>query len=365
MIKDKNSNDTSSTSWKVPILAATFASSGAAVNLLQQQLYYAGAGDSSLLILIVPTFVGMIIGGLVSKDTRRELFYATLSKKDVDFGIRFQEGTSAETSLVRLPQISYSELIFRMKQTSWVSVTDVTSLTLRSWAQNLCGSGMFTVIYASLPAFNGILSYLFLGRVLTKQQWLSMFVVIIGLAFSAEAEEEEILEEGASSKKDKALKHVLFGIALGIAGTFFSSASYIAAEKVLKSTNSPRYPTTLTAVNGINDLVLASPWLLLYSIPHRQDLLYEPVTEKGQSPYYLIFLWWCLVFSNAAHLNACYSLLQVTESVTLTMLQGTYQYLCVCWIPQSCIFFLLSLTPFLCFCLCTFFLSTIFFNSYS
>jgi drug/metabolite transporter (DMT)-like permease len=286
-----SSSSSSSTSYNnnIPLLAVVFTSSGAALNLLQQQLYYAGAGDGSLLILIVPTFVGMIIGGLASKETRRELF------------------TDGGGPSIQLPR--------RMKQIVAVSMTDVTSLTLRSMSQNLCGSGMFTVIYASLPAFNGVLSYFFLNRILNKYQWLSMAVVVLGLAFSAEAEQDDL-------PNAKAMRQVAGGIVLGLAGTLFSSASYICAERVLKGPDAPRHPTTLTAINGINDLLLASPWLLVYSIPHRGDLLYDPVSIGGASPAYLLFLWLCLVAANAAHLNACYMLLQITESVTLTMLQG-------------------------------------------
>ena len=41
----------------VPIAAFIFASSGAAISLLQQQLYYAGAGDGSILIWFLPRFL--------------------------------------------------------------------------------------------------------------------------------------------------------------------------------------------------------------------------------------------------------------------------------------------------------------------
>ena len=109
---------------------------------------------------------------------------------------------------------------------------------------------------------------------------------------------------------------------MGLAGTLFSSASYVCAERVLKSADAPKHPTTMTAVNGMNDCLITLPWILCFSIPHRQDLLYDPVTAKGASPYWLIFLWLCLIASNALHLNACYMLLRITESVTLTMLQG-------------------------------------------
>jgi drug/metabolite transporter (DMT)-like permease len=285
-------NGSNSNSLQVPILAVVFASSGAALNILQQQLYYAGAGDGSLLILIVPTFVGMIVGGFASANTRQELFGGGEGKK------------------------ASKEFSRRMKQVLAVSMTDVTSLTLRSMSQNMCGSGMFTVIYASLPAFNGVLSYFFLNRILNKWQWLSMAVVVLGLAFSAEAEQDDLHSQ-------KAIHKVAIGICLGLAGTLFSSASYVCAERVLKGPGAPRHPTTLTAINGVNDMLLTSPWLLMYSIPHRQDLLYEPVASTGQSPVYLVFLWLCLVAANAAHLNACYMLLRITESVTLTMLQGT------------------------------------------
>jgi len=94
-------------------------------------------------------------------------------------------------------------------------------------------------------------------------------------------------------------------------------------ERVLKSPDAPQVPGTITFTTGINDLLIALPWLLGYSLPHRQALLYEPVAEHGWNPYAVLLLWLCLVLANAAHLNTCYLLLQITESVTLTMLQGT------------------------------------------
>lgn len=279
----------SANSSNAAVLAAVFAISGAAINMLQQQLFYMGSGDGSSMMLIVPTFVGMVVGGLVSKATRLELQFNSEGWKE--------------------------QLPLRMKQMLFVSLFDVTSLTLRSISQNMCGSGMFTVIYAILPAFNGGLSYLFMGRVLSKMQWVSILIVIIGLAFSAQAEEDELSNE---SKRQQ----VGWGIVLGLFGTLSSSSSYLSAEKVFKGTNAPKEGTTVTAINGINDLAIAMPWLLFYTLPNRKELLLDPIQQQGYQPITVVITWLLLVTANAAHLNSCYILLQITESVTLTMLQG-------------------------------------------
>ena len=276
----------------VPLLAVVFIVSGASINLLQQQLYYAGAGDESSMILILPTFVGCLLGGLANPRARAELTQGP-------GGIRRQ-------------------LPFRIKQMAAMSVFDVISQILRSIAQNLCGSGMFTVIYAILPAFNGVLSYFFMGRILNIRQWAAIAVVVLGLALSAESEESDLKNDDNDKRYSVGL-----GILLGLAGTLSSSASYLCAELVFKNPLAPKEGTTVTAINGINNLLLTAPWLLFYSIPNRSRLIYQPVAEKNAlSPTIIIFLLGGLVAANAAHLNSCYALLQITESMTLTMLQG-------------------------------------------
>lgn len=286
--------------------AAVFALSGVAINLCQQQLYYAGAGNEWSMILIFPTFFGCLMGGLGSGAARRELFSS--------------RGKASST----LPPYSkknnnsaiYKQLIHRMKQFFWLSVFDVASQVLRTTSQNLCGSGMFTVIYAILPAFNGVLSYIFLSRVLNIRQWAAICVVVVGLAFSAESEEGELAGE---DKK----QNVGIGIVLGILGTLASSVTYLCCEKVFISPDPPKVGATVTTINGINDLILVMPWVFFYSIPNREELIYEPIRQKGTMSFSMVFvLWMALTLSNAAHLNACYALLQITDSVTLTMLQG-------------------------------------------
>ena len=243
--------------------------------------------------------MGCLLGGLASRGARAELSGTTKNTNSTS--------TSASTS-------NSSSMIFRMKQLAWMSIFDVASQVLRSTSQNLCGSGMFTVIYAILPAFNGVLSYIFMGRVLNGRQWAAIAVVVCGLALSAESEEDSL-------KGDKKWS-VALGIGLGLMGTLSSSASYLSAEFVFKSPDAPKEGTTVTAVNGINDLLIAMPWILCYSIPNRQSLIYDPVAAAGVSPVWIWTYWLALVVSNAAHLNSCYALLQITESVTLTMLQG-------------------------------------------
>lgn len=292
-MSDSSSNTSTLSSLKVPLYAVVFALSGASINLLQQQLFYAGAGNAQSLVLIVPTFVGCLLGGLASRAARAELSGHNTSTKSLS---------------------SSSSLVLRMKQLAWMSIFDVASQVLRSTSQNLCGSGMFTVIYAILPAFNGVLSYIFMGRILNKRQWAAIGVVVCGLALSAESEEDSL-------KGDKKWS-VALGIGLGLMGTLSSSASYLSAEFVFKSPDAPKEGTTVTAVNGINDLLIAMPWILFYSVPNRQSLIYDPVAAAGVSPLWIWTYWLALVVSNAAHLNSCYALLQITESVTLTMLQG-------------------------------------------
>lgn len=136
---------------KVTVLMTAFALSGVAITLLNQQLYNAGAADATLLVLPVPVFIGQIFGGGLSKATRREL------------------------------RLNFRRYAWLMLPTA---LADVCSLSLRTAAQNDCGSATYTVIYASLPAFSGVLCYCLLGRVLSLAQWSAMFVVMFGLCAS-------------------------------------------------------------------------------------------------------------------------------------------------------------------------------------
>jgi hypothetical protein len=271
-------------STELPVQAAVFACSGVAISLLQQRLAQAGAGDPSLLILVVPIFTGMIIGGFLSSAGRAEL----------------SEGRGGVAT----------QLPWRCKQALVPSLLLFFSAALQSVSRSLCGAGMFTVIYAALPAFNGLLSYAVLGRVLSRRQWLCIAAVVGGLAASTPLAEEVSLMG-------------CWGFLLGLAGTILQSLSYVVSERLLKSPGAPKQASTLSAASGLNDLILVAPWMLFYSAPNLDALLFKPVVEKGLFSGEQVAVFWCLlVGANAIHMNACYTLLRLSESVTLTMLQG-------------------------------------------
>jgi drug/metabolite transporter (DMT)-like permease len=168
---------------------------------------------------------------------------------------------------------------------------------------------MFTVIYVLLPAINGGLSYLVLGRVLSRRQWLCIAVVVAGLACSTPLAEEVSLLG-------------CWGSLLGLGGTLMNSLQYVVTERLLKSPGASS-PGALSAASGLNDLLLLSPWLLFYSLPNLDPLLFKPVADKALlSGSTVALLWLLLVFANGAHMSSAFTLLRLSDSVTLTMLQG-------------------------------------------
>jgi hypothetical protein len=141
-----------------------------------------------------------------------------------------------------------------------------------------------------------------------------------------------------------------------------ASGCYISGEMMLKGTDAPKEPSTMTALNGMLDFLLALPWLLLYSIPNRQELLYDSISAHQQHAaaasavgalagstvvdnstlaavaashlghhgtgvqitggWALFAIWLLLAFSNGAHNQSMYAMLQMSDSITLCMLQG-------------------------------------------
>lgn len=76
---------------------------------------------------------------------------------------------------------------------------------------------MYQVIYSSVVIWCAILTYFFMGRTLTRLQWMAIFGTSAGLALSSLGS----FSTGDGNEKGHNAAYLMFGTLMTMGGTFF------------------------------------------------------------------------------------------------------------------------------------------------
>ena len=212
------------------LLLFFFLASGVAQPLLISELKYNGACKSSTFLFLYPNYIGMSL------------------------------------LLLNKPKPGQTEGTTNWK---WIGVTtfiDCIAQGLNYLGLILAGSGIFTVIYASVTIFTAIFYRTIMKKHLTNTQWFACFLVTVGVAVSS-----------AGSSVDG--NSVFVGSMCIIVGSALHAYTYTVNEMILNLPDAIT-PERLSGLIGTGGVIVYSVWMAVWTLPQFQTLVIDEVAKE-------------------------------------------------------------------------------------
>mmetsp|Transcript_51494 Transcript_51494/g.122456 ORF Transcript_51494/g.122456 Transcript_51494/m.122456 type:complete len:348 (-) Transcript_51494:177-1220(-) len=250
--------------------------SGVSQPLVMSAVKHAGLGDTSCQIYMLPYYVGMIACGAL--------------------GPPLKEWKWKELGLHRC----------------------VITALLGAVAQNLnyagnmhAGSSIFAVVYSSVTIWSAVFSRVFLNKVLTRDQWVGVWLVFIGLAMTG---------IGARSSGD----HVFRGAVMILCGAGLHAMTHVMSEALSSSNYGKVHPAMNCCVQGITSTIVVGAWQLVYTM--RSDVwesqVIAPAQAAGTSVTDAVILLAGVALGNLVHAGAFFFLLANIGAISASVLKG-------------------------------------------
>eukprot|EP00033_Pygsuia_biforma_P003032 GCRY01003334.1.p1 GENE.GCRY01003334.1~~GCRY01003334.1.p1 ORF type:complete len:352 (-),score=42.37 GCRY01003334.1:245-1300(-) len=236
----------------VLVVLGLFAS-GVSQPIIMEYIKYAGLGDKFGLVYMIPNYIFMPLF----------YFYPWKWLPEEESQKRFHKSD--------MPK---SQQVFRILGLSFLDFFSYTIITLGMF---LCGSALYTIIYASVTVFTAVETRLFFRTRLSLYQWISVIIVSGGLALNGFA-----LSDAGSN--------VLVGGIVVFIGTVGHSLVYIVNEHLIARSSLKIPSVRLSAHVGAWSCLMLALWLGVYTAPRWHSAISHPVEKADSSFGYIIFL---------------------------------------------------------------------------
>lgn len=265
-------------------LAATVAAylaSGVSQPLLMTAVRFAGLGDTSCQLYIVPYYVGMSCVGLLTLCGRERTRWSSLPLH-----------RSAGIALVGLVAQSLN------------------------WSGNmLAGSAVFAVVYASVTIWAALLSRLLLGRALSATQWGAVVAVFVGLGLTG---------MGATADGHQ----VVLGAGMVCVGAALHALCHVLSEWASTHSRVRIPPHVNCCTQGLTNGAVICLWQSVFTASHWERIA-NPMDEAGTTWAYAGSLLAALAVSNLVHAGTFFHMLTELGVVTTGVLKGLQAVLVV------------------------------------
>lgn len=260
----------------IVVMVILFVASGVAQPLLSSQNKYLGLANASAQLYMVPYFAGMAAVGF--------LYLCIPSRRWCHYKVHKSCG---------------------------IALIDITSQTLNYTGNNMAGSGIFSVIYASVSIWCAVLSWMIGLRKLNLQQWLTILVVFGGLAVSA-------------ANSIKSGNQIAIGALLLLVGSFLHAVMYVLSEFIsVRGGEFEKIPPHIhCSTMAIVETSLLICWQFIYTIPHWDEAITEPMEQEGTTWKQGISIFAAIAFANWLHSATFFYLLKWLGAVSSAVLKG-------------------------------------------
>lgn len=259
------------------VWTAVYLVSGVMQPLLIDSLHYMGGAQEATMLPLLANTLGMASVGLFVVPTKRE---------------------------APLPAA----------QRFWATAIDMTSGALTSSGIVLVGSGTFTVIYSSTPAWTAVISFVLGHTVLDGGQWLGIAFVTLGLAMNGLGLLDAADDESSADSLG-------LGVLLSLGGTVLHAGAFVFNERVIKVTKVA--PFELCAKIGAAETALLLLYTAFLLATNDADALYlAPVRAAGATVGAVVVGYGLLVFINAMHALAFFAMLGQLGAVSTGVLKA-------------------------------------------
>ncbi|GAA5800654.1 hypothetical protein HPULCUR_006090 [Helicostylum pulchrum] len=295
-----------------------FLLTGLCTTLGTQWLFYHGAATGDSYLAQLAQYIGMVLVGLIIPILlkNKQKGYHRLSQQAEEDGLHMVQ---IDTDVDHTKGDSYEEGPIPHKSVIKLAVLDVFANFCVTVGFSIVGSGMYQVIYSSVVIWCAILTFLFMGRKLSKLQWVAIFGVSAGLAissmdsFSANHSKTASLEESAKTTL------LMFGTLMTLGGTFFYACVYVYSDSIMSQQKPPPLPARICFYSGCYTSVISLVWIAFYTLPRYDDLIH---IKAGTSNEAVVGMYVLVIVANALHSWNYYELIDRTGSVATGILQG-------------------------------------------
>jgi drug/metabolite transporter (DMT)-like permease len=169
-----------------------------------------------------------------------------------------------------------------------ISIVDIAAQAMNYTGAALAGPTIFAIVYSSVTVWTAVFSRILLRRQLIPGQWAGIVTVFAGLALTATDHSVTVGSQVAR------------GLILVIMGSALHGLCYVMGEIVMvvpeqAMTDLPLWLQTLMgdkhaqrlsvvqncALQGFFALSFLFAWQLIYTLPHVQELILEPMHQAG------------------------------------------------------------------------------------
>ena len=154
---------------------------------------------------------------------------------------------------------------------------DIFSQILNYTGASLAGPTIFAIIYSSVTIWTAVFSQLILGRTMNFKQWLCVVLVFSGLGITA-------------TNSVNTGKNVLTGSLLVIVGSAMHGMTYVLSEGIMTLGHEKLSVIQNNFVQSSFNGGLLLVWQFLYTIPHFDDAVWNPMQDNDTSVFYATIL---------------------------------------------------------------------------
>ncbi|CAG8558221.1 28688_t:CDS:2 [Racocetra persica] len=277
--------------------------------LTMQYLYYQGAA-TLVGILLMPAWFAKRNGAIMDKTEDPELDMVTKALKDYQLLPEDDILTnSSKLSLSSPKEVVNYCFIFAI---SLLEIMANFTLTLGLF---YVGSGTYQVIHSSIIIWCAILSFLFLGRKLSRVQSLCVIGVCIGIFISSLGISKNSIVAITTEPIIFNSYHIpltMIGLILTSLATFGSACVYVILDQLLTTIRVPNElppsPAKACFLIGTINSCLAMIYIVMYTIPNWKVLIIEEIEKKSQhvNTFIIIISYLMLILASFFHNFAAY-----------------------------------------------------------
>ncbi|KAG2216149.1 hypothetical protein INT45_003775 [Circinella minor] len=307
----------------------SFLATGVCSTLGVQWLFYTGAASGTSFFTQLTGCVGSMLAGLLIPilSTRRTSKIATEPSGQTEKKQEPDELIVDGYSVINLEE-KHTENnkendngggSLKHSVVARLAIMDMVASAFVTIGFSLIGSGMYQVIFSSVVIWCAILSYIFMKRILSVNQWIAIVGTTIGLTFCAldGVKTNNVQEQNTIDNNND--REISFGTLMTVGGTFLYACVYVYADYILSKQTPAPAPIRLCFYNGIYTTLITLIYISLYTMPHLNQIIHlDPVVSHQKIGAMYVFV----TFVNAIHAWNYFTLLESTGSVATGILQA-------------------------------------------
>ncbi|KAL9537247.1 hypothetical protein MBANPS3_011950 [Mucor bainieri] len=318
------------TSYQIILHQIGFLLTGLCTTLGVQWLFYRGAATSMSLLPQLSNYTGMLLVGLfvpflLKRKQQMALQYKLILSEEETDGHLFKdhlitskpEAQDQEEDDLKLPTPAFMKEEGPIPHFAIIKLAslDIIASFALTIGFSVIGSGMYQVIYSSVVIWCAIFTWFFMGRALSRVQWIAIIGTSIGLGISSlDSIRGSPLQEDAFASaqvdQEDATRNVLFN------GTLMTLGGTLISDNILSKSDRQPLPARVCCWMGVYTSLFTWLWISVYTLPQFDEIIH---VDAETSTATVLAMYFIVTIANALHSWSYYELIERTGNVATVM----------------------------------------------